>query len=217
MTNILKAGHSVRIYNRTPSKVVDLISSLPADVAFRIHHASSPRDAIPSKTGIVTSIVSNDNALREIIDGDEGILSGIGSGGIHLCMSTVSPALTKELSDRHLAQGTSYVSCPVFGRPPVAAARKLIAVPAGPEEAVNRILPLLESTAQKIVRAGDNPENSNVLKLCGNFMILATIQVHNSHSIAEGIGLERKRRELPTGFGVRGKTDPDKVSTEMRT
>ena len=174
--NILQSGYSVRIYNRTPTKVTDWISSLPSDLVSKIYHATSPKDAVPSPAGIVMSIVSNDSALKQITTGEDGIISGIGSDGIHVCLSTVSPSITEELAKLHSAKGSFYVSCPVFGRPPVAAAKKLVAIPAGAPSAVDRVIPILECTAQKIVRAGDRPENSNILKLCGNFMILATVQ-----------------------------------------
>ena len=180
-TNILTSGYNIRVYNRTASKVAEWIASLPSELASKVYHASSPKDAVPSKDGIIASIVANDHALKEITEGENGILSGIGSDGIHLCLSTVSPSITKELTDLHSAKGAFYVACPVFGRPPMAVAKKLIAVPAGTPHAVERILPILESTTQKIVRAGDRPENSNVLKLCGNFMILATVQA-STHS-----------------------------------
>jgi 3-hydroxyisobutyrate dehydrogenase-like beta-hydroxyacid dehydrogenase len=184
ITNILQKGYTVRVYNRTASKVTDWITSLPADLASKVHRTNSPRDTVPSPSGIVVSIVSNDSALNSITAGEDGILAGIGSDGIHLCLSTVSPTITKELTELHSARGASYVACPVFGRPPVAVARKLIAVPAGAPTAVDRIIPILECTTQKIVRAGDCPENSSILKLCGNFMILATVQVHYFFSCA---------------------------------
>jgi len=71
--------------------------------------------------------------------------------------------------------------------------KKLIAVPAGSADAVNRVGPLLEATCQKICRAGENPQNSNILKLSGNFMIMAFIQaMAEAFALAESHGIDRE-------------------------
>ncbi len=75
----------------------------------------------------------------------------------------------------HSSKDAFYISCPVFGRPPAAAARKLIAVASGDNEAYKQIYGLLECLAQKIFYSGEKASNSNILKLCGNFMILSMI------------------------------------------
>ena len=75
----------------------------------------------------------------------------------------------------HSSKQAFYISCPVFGRPPAAAAKKLIAVPSGDQQAYQLVQPILESIAQKVFYSGEKASNSNILKLCGNFMILSII------------------------------------------
>mmetsp|Transcript_77359 Transcript_77359/g.208787 ORF Transcript_77359/g.208787 Transcript_77359/m.208787 type:complete len:320 (-) Transcript_77359:11-970(-) len=190
--NLLSAGARFRIYNRTESKTVQFKDSLDNELAAKVEIVTSPKDAIPSPGGIVISMVANDDALDAIVAGEDGILAGLSEGGIHLCMSTVSPTIVRKLHALHKAKGAYFVSCPVFGRPPVAAAKRLIAVLGGEQAALDRVTPLIQATSQKIVVAGDSPDKSNTLKLCGNFMILATIQAQaEAFALAESHGIDR--------------------------
>jgi 3-hydroxyisobutyrate dehydrogenase-like beta-hydroxyacid dehydrogenase len=99
----------------------------------------------------------------------------------------------------------AFVACPVFGRPPAAAAKKLIAVPGGEPRAVDRVLPVLQAltSAGKIVRAGSTASNACMLKLCGNFMILSVIEsCAESFTLAESAGISRDTAyELLAGPG----------------
>ena len=89
--------------------------------------------------------------------------------------------------------GAHYVACPVFGRPEAAAARKLISVPGGDASAVERVVPILECTSQDIVRAGAKPSSANLLKLCGNFTILTSIEMFAEASpLAESASVPRE-------------------------
>ena len=134
-------------------------------------------------------MVSNDAALEQI---SEQVVPQLGPGGVHLCMSTVSPRIAARMQQLHADRGTAYISCPVFGRPPAAAARKLIAVAAGQREAFERVRPIIELTAQKVVYAGENAASSSALKLCGNYMILAVIQAEaEAFGLAESRGIDR--------------------------
>ena len=182
----------MRLWNRSADKVRDWIASLPADDATRVTAATSAADAVPSTDGVVFSLVSNDAALDAITTGDDGILAALGPGGIHVCLSTVSPAMTSAQAAAHASRGIAYIACPVFGRPPVAAAKKLIVVAGGDPCAITRISSLLEATSQKIVRAGDTAAAASSLKLAGNFMILATIEAQaEAYTLAEVSGVPR--------------------------
>ena len=69
----------------------------------------------------------------------------------------------------------------------------LIAVPGGDTTAVARITPLLQATSGKVVPAGPKASNANVLKLCGNFMILSVIEAcAESFTLAESAGVPRQ-------------------------
>jgi 3-hydroxyisobutyrate dehydrogenase-like beta-hydroxyacid dehydrogenase len=116
-TNLLAAGYSLRVYNRTPEKAQPLLQQ----GAQLVHH---PAEAVES-SGTVITLLANDAALEAVVLGETGILAGLGNDGIHLSMSTIAPATARQLAALHQQQGSHYVAAPVFGRPDVAAARKL--------------------------------------------------------------------------------------------
>lgn len=168
--NLLAAGFDLRIYNRTPGKAVDLIASGGCAVA-------TPVEAVVPG-GIVVTMVANDAALEAVTLGVEGIASGLGSGGVHLSMSTVSPQLARRLADVHREHGSHYVAAPVLGRPAAAAAGKLFILLSGSAEAKERVASLLAVMGQATRDLGDDPTQGHVAKLAANFMILSLVEVY---------------------------------------
>lgn len=168
--NLLAAGFDLRIYNRTPGKTVDLIASGARAVA-------TPVEAVVPG-GIVVTMVANDAALEAVTLGVEGIASGLGSGGVHLSMSTVSPQLARRLADVHREHGSHYVAAPVLGRPAAAAAGKLFILLSGSAEAKERVASLLAVMGQATRDLGDDPTQGHVAKLAANFMILSLVEVY---------------------------------------
>ena len=134
----------VHVYNRT-RKVADAFAqSFESKVI--VHN--SPADALAATKAvgsaggrIVVSIVSNDGALAEVC---ASLLPEMREGDVHLCLSTVSPGIVDLQEARCRERLASFISCPVFGRPPVAVARKLIVVPSGDARAIETVMPLLE-------------------------------------------------------------------------
>src|SRR5213080_815312 len=113
-------------------------------------------------------------------------------GAIHISMSTISPALSRRLSERHRASGQTYVAAPVFGRPEAAEAKKLWVVAAGPPDALERCRPVLDAMGQGVIVAGDDPVRANVIKVAGNFLLAAAIE-----AMGEAFALTRKYGVAP--------------------
>ena len=184
--NILNAGSALRVYNRTASKTDPLVSK-------GAERASSPADAV-TPGGIVVSMIADDAAMLAVTEGPDGILSRLGPGGVHVAMSTLSPALAERLAKAHREKGAHYVAAPVFGRPDAAAARKLWACVAGDKDAVSRVRPLLEATSQGVFDIGVEPQAANVVKLGGNFLIAAAMEaMAEAFTLAEKNGVPRER------------------------
>jgi 3-hydroxyisobutyrate dehydrogenase-like beta-hydroxyacid dehydrogenase len=117
-------------------------------------------------------MLADDRAVEAVTFGDDGILAA-GGDAVHVSLSTISLALAERLEEAHRGR---YVSAPVFGRPAVAAQGKLFVVAAGPPQAVEACRPLLDIVGQKTFIAGDKPSEANIVKLCGNFMIMALVE-----------------------------------------
>jgi 3-hydroxyisobutyrate dehydrogenase-like beta-hydroxyacid dehydrogenase len=197
-TNLLNAGYALRVHNRTASKAEPL-------VARGAQLASRPAGAVTTG-GVVASIVWDDAALESVVMSD-GFLEQLGSGGIHLSMSTVLPATSKRLAALHAQHGCLFVEAAVFGRPEAAVAHQLWIPIAGPQIAKERVLPLLQAMGgQGIVDFGEEVGAATVVKLVGNFLIMsAGYSVREAISMAERNGVDPKAvidmlTEAPTLF-----------------
>lgn len=164
--NLVKAGHRVRVWNRSRGPVDEL-------AALGATPAASPSDAFSGDA--VISMLADDDAVRAVLI-QSGLLDRAPKGLIHVNMATISVALARELTELHRARGLWYVAAPVFGRPDVAAAGKLQVVASGDPAAVERVQPLLDAMGQKTWRMGEEPYRANVTKLAGNFMIVSAIE-----------------------------------------
>jgi 3-hydroxyisobutyrate dehydrogenase-like beta-hydroxyacid dehydrogenase len=165
--NLLKAGHDMLVYNRTPDKTKPLVEK-----GARL--ASSVADAC--KGDVVITMLADDSAVESVVLGDAGILANLSKGAIHVSASTISVAVADKLTTEHGKRGQRFVSAPVFGRPEAAAAAKLFIVVAGAADAVDTCMPLFEAMGQKTFHFGDKPSNANLVKISGNFMISSTIE-----------------------------------------
>ena len=166
--NLLRAGFSLKVFNRTASKAKSLASH-GAQVA------TSAAD-VAAAGGIVCTMLSDDTALEEVCSGEDSFVKRLGAGGSHVSMSTISPATARRLAEEHERFGVAYVAAPVFGRPEAAAAAKLFACVSGTAAAKKRAEPLLQAIGQGVVDFGEDPGAANVVKLCGNFLVAATVE-----------------------------------------
>lgn len=175
-SNLIKAGHEVTVWNRSPGPTEPL-ASLGAKVA-----KSADRAALGE---VLFSMLANDQAVRDVfIDG--GLIDAMDKGIVHVNHASISVALANELAQAHAHRGIDYIAAPVFGRPDVAAAGKLNILAAGSANAIERVRPLLEAMGSRIWPLGDEPDRANVVKIAGNFMLGAAIE-----SMAEAAALTR--------------------------
>lgn len=178
-TNLLNAGYSLQIYNRTASKAEALVAQ-GAQLATR------PANAVTTG-GIVASIVWDDAAVESIVMSD-GFLEQLGPGGIHLSMSTILPETAKKLAAIHAQHGSIYIDAPIFGRPEAAVAHQLWIPFSGPQDAKERVRPLLQAMGgQGIFDFGEEVGAATLVKLVGNFLISSA-----TNSLREGLSMAEK-------------------------
>jgi 3-hydroxyisobutyrate dehydrogenase-like beta-hydroxyacid dehydrogenase len=164
--NLLKAGHKVTVWNRSPGPVAKLTALGAVAVA-------APGEAFSGEAAI--TMLSDDQALREVIL-DTGALDGARSGLVHVVSATISVALAQELEKLHADRGIGYVAAPVLGRTDVAEQGQLNILAAGDPAAIAKIQPLLDVMGRRTWRVGEAPHHANVAKLQVNFMIAAAIE-----------------------------------------
>jgi 3-hydroxyisobutyrate dehydrogenase-like beta-hydroxyacid dehydrogenase len=137
---LVQAGHQVTVYNRTPSKARALIDQ-GADSAACVADAC--------KGDVVITMLADDDAVEEIVLGENGLLKSLGERTIHVSMSTTGLALSKKLADAHATAGRRFVAAPVFGRPNVAAQEKLFIVAASETDLIDVCKPLFDAMDRK--------------------------------------------------------------------
>jgi len=173
--NLLKAGHEVTVYNRTPSKAEALVKR-GARYAARVGDAC--------RGDAVMTMLADDAAVESIVFGDEGVLRNLAKGAIHISSSTISVALSEKLSAAHAKLGQHYIAAVVFGRPEAAASAKLFVAVAGAADAVNACISVFEAIGQQTFQFGTHPPNANLVKVAGNFLISSVIE-----SLGEALAL----------------------------
>jgi 3-hydroxyisobutyrate dehydrogenase-like beta-hydroxyacid dehydrogenase len=166
--NLLKAGHELAVWNRTPAKAAPLVAAGAVQ-------APSPAAAAASSEVVIT-MLADDAALESAVFGTAGLLEGMRRDALHVSMSTIAVATAERIGAAHQEHGHRFVSAPVFGRPEAAAAGKLFIGAAGPVEDVATAGPAFAALGQKVFDLGTTPAAANLVKLCGNFMILAAIE-----------------------------------------
>jgi 3-hydroxyisobutyrate dehydrogenase-like beta-hydroxyacid dehydrogenase len=177
-TNLIKAGHDVTVFNRSPGKRQALVK-------LGAHEATRIADACRGEA--VITMLADDNAVSSVVFGKDGIVESLPKGAIHVSMSSISVALSKELGRSHAAAGQRFVAAPVFGRPEAAAAAKLFVVAAGVPATIKACQPLFDTIGQKTTVIGEEPHAANLVKLSGNFLMASAIE-----ALGEAIALVGK-------------------------
>src|SRR3984885_12294608 len=177
--NLIKAGHSLTVYNKTQSRAEEL-ASLGAKVARTPGQAASDAEAI-------ITMVADDAAIESIVLGHNAAIHSLPAGAVHIAMSTMSVAISRRLVVAHRERRQHFVSAPVFGRPEGAGAAKVGIGPAGPADQIARCQPLFDAMGQKTYVVGDDPPAANVVKVAGNFLITVVIE-----SLGESFALIKK-------------------------
>jgi 3-hydroxyisobutyrate dehydrogenase-like beta-hydroxyacid dehydrogenase len=176
--NLLKAGHEVTVFNRSPDKTRPLLE-LGARPAARI------ADACQGEA--VVTMLADDAALSQVALASDGVIANLPQNAIHISMSTISIALSKELAQAHAGAAQRFIAAPVFGRPDVAGAAKLFIVPAGDPAAVAACQPLFAAMGRPLPSVGTDPSAANLVKLSGNFLMASVIE-----ALGEAIALVGK-------------------------
>ncbi len=145
---LLDAGYEVTGYNRTKSKAQWLLDA-------GMKWADTPR-AVAEASDVALSMVTNTDALRNVVEGPDGLLAGLTSGKIYLDMSTISPAFSRDLAKRVSALGASMLDTPVSGSVITLEEGKLTLMVGGDQAIFEKIKPILLAIGPKATHVGPN-------------------------------------------------------------
>ncbi|MEL6615220.1 MAG: NAD(P)-dependent oxidoreductase [Bacteroidota bacterium] len=154
---VLAAGHSLTVWNRTPSRADALVASGAT-------LASSPREAA-SGAEVVVAVVRDDEASREVWTGPDGAAAGLSPEAVAVEASTLTPAYVREWAEA--VGATRALDAPVVGSRPQAEAAALVSLVGGTPEALETARPVLETWCKGIRHAGGTGAGAT-LKLAVN-------------------------------------------------
>jgi 3-hydroxyisobutyrate dehydrogenase-like beta-hydroxyacid dehydrogenase len=148
VNRLLDAGHQVTGYNRTKSKAQWLLDA-------GMQWADSPR-AVAEASDVSLSMVTNTNALKDVAEGPDGLLAGLSVGKIHVDMSTVSPAYSRELAEQVKAKGAAMLDAPVSGSVITLEEGRLSIMVGGDPTIFEKVKPILLDIGPKVTHVGKN-------------------------------------------------------------
>ena len=192
--NLLKAGHSLTIFNRTPSRAAPLLEAGACMV-------ENPGEVAAACEAVFIN-VADDGALESVLFGVDGAAAGLRPGSTVVDLGTTSPATTRAFAHRLAHQGVTWLDAPVSGGESGAKAGTLSIMVGGPAEAFARILPLFQAMGKNIVHVGDTGAGQ-VAKACNQIMVSATLMgVAEALTFArrEGVDPAKVREALLGGF-----------------
>ena len=171
--NLVKAGHEVAVWNRTPKNVESArTASSPADAA---------RDA-----EVIWMCVSDTQAVESVLFGPQGVQESLTPGQVILDSSTISPSATRRFAERVSVSGVQYVDAPMTGSKIAAEGGTLIFIVGGEESTIEKLKPLFAATGKKIFRMGEIGKGQ-AAKLAMNLQIALIYE-----GFAEGLTLATK-------------------------
>ena len=168
--NLLAAGHELVVFSRTRASVDDVVDSAPT-------HATAARSAreVAAQADITILMLPDSPQVREVLDGDDGLLAGAREGSLIVDMSTISPVVTREIAAGCGERGIGWVDAPVSGGDVGAREASLSIMAGGSDEDFARAKPLFEALGKTIVHVG--PVGSGqVVKACNQVVVALTIE-----------------------------------------
>ena len=160
--NLLRGGHHLWVYNRTPGKSASLETSGAQAVP------SAPEGARHAE--VVISMLADPAAVRETATGPNGFLTGMKPGSVWIDCSTVNPQFSREMGALAGERGVRFVDAPVAGSKGAAEKGELTFLVGGEDSDVGEIRPLLELMGTKINHVGTVGMGTS-MKLVVNLML----------------------------------------------
>ncbi len=182
---LLGLGHQVTVWNRSAVRAQPLLD-------LGIAWASSPTE-LATKTQVVITMLTDEQALDDVYFGANGLLSGKVDGQLFIDMSTVKPAQQQAVGARVVAARATYVECPVGGSVGPASEGKLLGFVGGAETDLARAKPLLDQLCRRVEHVGPLGAGAT-MKLAINLPLMVYWQtLGEALSLIQPLGLDPQR------------------------
>jgi 3-hydroxyisobutyrate dehydrogenase-like beta-hydroxyacid dehydrogenase len=178
VSRLLAAGHAVTGWNRTKSKAEALIQN-------GMKWGDSPRE-VAGQSEIVFSIVTDEEAVRDVALGLHGVIAGLSPEGIYLDMSTIAPNSSRAIASEFKKAGRTMLDAPISGSPVTLKQGKASIMVGGDKNSFERVRPVLLDIGAKATYIGENGLAVQ-MKLSINLVLMVEVI-----AFGEGIALAEK-------------------------
>ncbi len=192
--NLLRAGHSVVVWNRSRPAIDELVADGAAA-------AGGPRE-VAEGCDVVIIMVGDSADVEQVALGPSGIIEGAHAGLVVIDMSTISPDVTRRVAARLGGAGIEMLDAPVSGGETGAIASTLSIMVGGKEQVFDRCLRVFEALGKKIVHCGPSG-SGQLVKLCNQVIVgLNNLAVCEALVLCQQAGVDPRRMLEAVGAGA---------------
>jgi len=212
--NLDDAGYELLVYNRSDGPTEPF-----ADAGIEV--AESPRE-LGQQADVVITMVTDDEALAAVLDGPDGLLTGINGSNTVIQMSTVTPDATLAAAETVRAQNSRFVDAPVSGTVGPAEEGTLTVLAGGEDDVLDDVEAILEAMGEPVVRCGGVGDGAR-MKLFVNLLLGDMMSAYAealTFGAAQDLNLDAMQQVVEAGavdsplFRYQGPVDR---STRLRT
>ena len=183
--NLLHAGYPLVVHNRTRAKEESLVSEGASA-------AGSPRE-VAAAADVVITMLPDSPDVEAVYFGEDGVIAGARSGQLLIDMSSIAPAVARDVASAAIGVGADALDAPVSGGDVGARQGTLSIMVGGPEAAFERARPLFEVLGKTIVRLGEAGAGQTA-KACNQILVAVTIEaVSEALVLASKAGVDPER------------------------
>ncbi len=180
VSNLVAAGHSPVVWNRTPSRYEGIDAE----------RAPGPGD-LGSRSDVVLVCVSDTPDVEEVMFGPDGAVAHMAPGTVVVDHSTISPTATEDMAARAAERGVSWVDAPVSGGSEGAERGTLAVMAGGPADALEQVRPIIDAYSKSIVHVGERPGSGQMAKAVNQVLVvLNALAVSEALLLADAAGLD---------------------------
>jgi 3-hydroxyisobutyrate dehydrogenase len=191
--NLLKAGYSVNIYNRTKAKAEPLIQEGAV--------WKDSVSALTKSSDVIITIVGYPKDVEAVYLGENGILANAKEGSVVIDMTTSSPLLAQKIYEEAKAKGIAALDAPVSGGDVGAKNGTLSIMVGGDEAAFQRVRPIFEAMGKNIVYqgkagSGQHTKMANQIAIASNMLGVCEALAYGERA---GLDMEKMLQSISTG------------------
>ncbi len=182
---LMMSGYPLGVFNRTPEKMEPLMKC-------GAWGAKSPRELVQT-SDVIVICVTDDAALREVMEGEYGAMEAARAKTVFIDMSTVSVSVTRDLANKAKRKGANWLDAPVLGSPQMAMTGAMPFVVGGSKTVFEQNKDILEAIGKKIVYMGESGMGQAAKIVHSLVCAISLVAYSEALLLGEKLGLKRNQ------------------------